>query len=353
MKILVAMSGGVDSTVAAALLIREGHTVCGVTFATDADSLDGEAVRDARKVAQQLGVEHRVLDITSEFDREVKKYFVSSYEAGETPNPCVVCNREIKFGLILRYALENGFDAVATGHYARLVKAADGRTRLYAARDEKKDQSYVLASVGEESFARAIFPLGEYSKDEIRAIADSMGVCTAHKKDSQDICFIPDGDYAAFIESYRAAPHIAGSYVSEDGEVLGVHRGHMCYTIGQRRGLGIALGRHMFVLSRCAQSNTVVLGDEASLMKRELYTGTPNLIGCDFLPQDVPLEVRIRYSHRGAVAAVHECDGGLRVDFHEAQRAPTPGQLAVFTCRDELGLRVLGSAFIREMTKIR
>lgn len=347
MKILVAMSGGVDSTVAAALLLDAGHTVCGVTFATDAASLDGEAVCDAQNVARQLGIEHRVLDITKEFDRDVKEYFVSSYEAGETPNPCVVCNREIKFGLVLRYALECGFDAVATGHYARLVKTDDGRTRLYAAKDEKKDQSYVLAALGEESLEKAVFPLGEYTKDEIRAIAEKIGVCTAHKKDSQDICFIPDGDYAAFIEKYRAAPHIPGNYISESGEVLGTHRGHMCYTIGQRRGLGIALGRHMFVLSRCAEDNTVMLGDASSLMKREIYTGAPNLIGCDALPKDVPLEARIRYSHKGAECTVSESDDGMRVEFTAAQRAPTPGQLAVFTCRDDFGLRVLGSAFIR------
>ncbi len=344
MKILTAMSGGVDSSVAAALLLRDGHCVEGVTFVTSSDAVDSQDVRDARAACDALELVHHVLDISTEFDSCVKEYFVSAYEAGQTPNPCVVCNREIKFGLLLRWAMCHGFDAVASGHYARIIHAPDGRTRLYRARDTRKDQSYVLAAVGEEKLSRVVLPLGGYTKDEIRTIADSLDICTAHKKDSQDICFIPDGDYASFIERYRGVTHTAGNYITSDGELLGRHRGHMCYTVGQRRGLGIALGRHMFVLERRAKDNTVVLGDDSELMKREIIARDAVLIGCDALPERV--SVRIRYSHRGAPARICRDGSDVRVVFDEPQRAPTPGQLAVFTCEDDLGERVLGSAVI-------
>ena len=345
MKILVAMSGGVDSSVAAALLLKEGHTVEGVTFVTSSDDGESEAVCDAKKSASQLGIPHRTLDISREFDRKVKEYFTASYEAGLTPNPCVICNREIKFGHILRYAEREGFDAVATGHYVR-TRHENGRTLLYCGADPKKDQAYVLSMVPEENLGKAVFPLGDYTKDEIRKIAEGLGIVTAHKKDSQDICFIPDGDYAAFIEGYRGAPHVPGDYVSPDGKVLGAHRGHMCYTIGQRKGLGIALGRHMFVLERRAESNTVVLGDEAALFKREIFADSLNLLGCDSVDGAV-LNVRVRYAHRGADATVTQDGDCVRILFDEPQRAPTPGQFAVLTCTDSYGTRVLGGCVIR------
>ncbi len=345
MRILIAMSGGVDSSVAAALLLREGHSLEGFTFVTDASPDSASAVRDAARCADQLGIPHRVLDISNEFNAAVKEYFVSSYESGLTPNPCVACNREIKFGLISRYAETEGFDAVATGHYARL-RRENGRTFLYCGADPKKDQAYMLAAVPEQSLARAVFPLGELTKDEIRRIADDLGIITAYKKDSQDICFIPDGDYASFIENYRGRAHVPGNYVSPNGVVLGSHRGHMCYTIGQRRGLGIALGKHMFVLERCAESNTVVLGDENELFRAEVFAYGLNLIGADTLEDGARLKARIRYAHRGAAATVFTEGDLLRVAFDEPQRAPTPGQLLVLTREDEFGTRVLGGAEI-------
>ena len=345
MKILIAMSGGVDSSVAAALLQREGHTLEGFTFVTEETDASLADVRDARLAADKLGIPHRVLNVEREFKDAVKEYFVSSYEAGLTPNPCVVCNREIKFGLVMSYAEREGFDAVATGHYAR-TRTENGRTYLYEGKDTKKDQSYMLACVPEDKLAKAVFPLGEFTKDEIRSIAEELGISSAHKKDSQDICFIPDGDYASFIESYRGREHTPGSYLSPDGEILGTHRGHMCYTIGQRRGLGIAMGRYMYVLERNPSDNTVVIGDEAGLFKKELFTGEANLIGCDALPRE-NISVRIRYAHRGASATVTKTEGGLHVIFDEAQRAATRGQFAVFTAEDSFGRRVLGGAVIK------
>ena len=344
MKILIAMSGGVDSSVAASLLIRDSHAVEGFTFVTEEPDAQLADVRDARLAAERLGIPHRVLNIEREFKEAVKEYFVASYEAGLTPNPCVVCNREIKFGLVMRYAEKEGFDAVATGHYAR-TRTENGRTYLYEGKDKRKDQSYMLSCVPEEMLARAVFPLGEFTKDEIRTIAEELGISSAHKKDSQDICFIPDGDYASFIENYRGYSHVSGSYLSPDGSILGTHRGHMCYTIGQRRGLGIAMGRYMYVLERRAADNTVVIGDEDGLFKKELFTGKANLIGCDALPKE-QIGVRIRYAHRGAAATVAETENGLHVTFDEAQRAITPGQFAVFTKEDSFGKRVLGGAVI-------
>jgi len=344
LKILIAMSGGVDSSVAAALLKEQDHVLEGFTFVTGDE--DNTAAEDARHAAERLGIPHRVLDLSHDFRRFVKDYFVSAYEKGLTPNPCVICNRFVKFGAVMRYAEENGFDAVATGHYAR-VHSHNGRTYLYSGADLRKDQSYMLAMVPEESLKKAIFPLGDFTKDQIRRIAEEKGITSAHKKDSQDICFVPDGDYASFIETYSGKNHLSGSYVDQSGRILGTHRGHMCYTVGQRRGLGIALGHHVFVLERRAADNTVLLGDEDALFKRELYTAPPNLIGCDELSQNGCMNVRIRYAHRGAEASVEKTEDGLHIVFAEPQRAPTPGQFAVFTCRDSFGERVLGGAEIR------
>ena len=342
-KLLVAMSGGVDSSAALRLLKDDGFDCTGVTFVTDSSEESEKACRDAAAVAEGLGVPHTVLDVSREFDEKVKEYFVRTYEEGGTPNPCVVCNREIKFGLLGRCAAEHGFDGIATGHYARLVKE-NGRVELHRALDAKKDQSYMLAGVPESALEKAIFPLGGYTKEEIRRIAADAGIVTAEKKDSQDICFVPDGDYAGFIERFRGKKIEKGVYVDADGRVLGENLGQAHYTVGQRKGLGIALGRHMFVLSKDAETNTVVLGDEDGLFRRTLTAKDLNLIGVSEEELDgATLDVKIRYAHRGAPAKVELAEGGrVKVTFEEPQRAPSRGQLAVFY----RGTRVLGSAVI-------
>ena len=334
-KILVAMSGGVDSSVCLKLLIDEGHELCGATFVTDdsEESLKGAA--DARDVAEKFAIPHHVINIAEEFKSAVKDYFVRTYEAGATPNPCVICNREIKFGLLLRYAEKLGYSEIATGHYAKLDKTGD-RCRLIRAADAAKDQTYMLALVPEEALKKSHFPLGDYTKAEIRAMAAEMGISTADKKDSQDICFIPDGDYVKFLTEYRGHAPMRGKYVAEDGRVLGEHMGQECYTIGQRKGLGIALGRHVFVLDRNAENNTVTLGDADGLMKDTLTVDGVNLIGRSNIFDGEELDVKIRYAHRAARAKVfHREDGKLEVKFAEPQRAPSPGQFAVFYDGDE------------------
>ena len=348
MKILTAMSGGVDSSVSTRLLLEAGHTVSGVTFVSDDSAESAAAAKDAADTARTLGIPHTVLDISEEFRSSVKEYFVKTYEEGKTPNPCVVCNRDIKFGLLMDFAEKAGFDAVATGHYAKTVSTG-GRCRLYRAADERKDQSYMLTLVPEARLARTLFPLGCYTKDEIRALAEKWGIPTAAKKDSQDICFIPDGDYVRFITGYRGREIESGDYLSTDGRVLGRHSGQMCYTIGQRKGLGIALGKHMFVTEKNADTNTVVLGDEADLWKRSLKVGKLNLIGCDSL-SDVSREgrftVKIRYAHKGASATVTQTEDGASVTFDEPQRAASPGQFAVLYTEDAHGIRAVGGGEI-------
>ena len=328
-KILVAMSGGVDSSVALKLLLDEGHELCGVTFVTDDSEESKAAARDAKSTAEKFGIPHHVINIADEFRSAVKDYFVRTYEEGATPNPCVICNREIKFGLLLRYARELGYAEIATGHYARLDKSG-GRCRLMRAADASKDQTYMLALVPEEALSRSHFPLGGYTKAEIRGMAADMGLVTADKKDSQDICFIPDGDYVKFLTEYRGHAPVCGKYISADGTVLGEHMGQECYTIGQRKGLGIALGRHVFVLERDAETNTVTLGDADGLMKDTVTVDGVNLIGRDALLDGEALDVKIRYAHRAAPAKIfHREDGKLEVKFDMPQRAPSPGQFAV------------------------
>ena len=257
-RILIGMSGGVDSSVAARLLTN--HASCtGATMHLYGDA--SQSIADAAAVCRHMGIEHLVWDLQQEFEQLVIRDFISAYESGLTPNPCIRCNFSLKFGLLLDRALTMGFDAVATGHYARIRKDPDtGRYLLYKAADIKKDQTYFLACLNQHQLAHSRFPLGELTKEQVRLLAEEQGLLNARKRDSQDICFVPDGDYVAFMEQHTGKAYPRGNYIDVNGTVLGKHRGAVCYTIGQRKGLGIAFGAPTYVVGKDAATNTVTPG---------------------------------------------------------------------------------------------
>ncbi len=342
-KIWIAMSGGVDSS-GAALLVKKAYESCaGVTLTMLGTETDVQNVRDAAQVCGRLGLGHTALDCREVFAARVMQYFADSYAAGETPNPCVVCNREIKFGFLLDEAIRRGYDGVATGHYARIYRDGSGHCMVQKAADVTKDQSYVLAQLTEEQLRHCVFPLGDYTKTEIREMAAEHGFVTAHKSDSQDICFVPDGDYVNFLTAFTGKAPVPGDYVDETGKILGPHRGQQCYTIGQRKGLGIALGRHMFVLEKDAVTNRVVLGDEPALFRTRVACSPFHHQTPAPLPDGFRCLAKLRYAHREAPARLWHTDDGCVLEFDSPQRAPSPGQFAV--CYD--GDIVLGSAVIR------
>ena len=322
---VLGMSGGVDSSAALSVLINNGYDVIGVTHI-----VQDRAVNDANEAAalcKAFGKEHITLDLREEFRREVIDYFVNEYKNGRTPNPCVKCNEKIKFPYLFKEAGEDG--VVATGHYARIVKCAD-RHLLMRGKDPKKDQSYVLWRLTGDELSRIIFPLGEMSKEEVRQIALENGMSSALKKESQDICFIPDGDYARFIKEYANISFNAGDYVSTEGNVLGKHAGHMNCTLGQSRGLGIALGRKMYVVSKNAETNTVVLGDKSDVMKKTVRANNINLTATDSIPDSSRFTVKIRYGKIDTPASVTQTgEDEITAVFDEAVFAPAPGQSMV------------------------
>ena len=333
-KVFAAMSGGIDSSVAAYLLLREGYDVTGATMTlyhpdpTQGDSLD---VRDARSVCKQLGIPHVTYAMEDDFRRAVIDDFISVYEAGGTPNPCVTCNKRIKFGTLMNAVTADGGDLMATGHYARVQKDGNGRTLLLRGRDESKDQSYFLWQLTEDVLSRVLFPLGDMTKGEIRELGQALNLSTAHKSDSQDICFVPDGKYAEFIEAYTGKVPRGGCFVDEQGNILGQHRGIIHYTVGQRKGLGIALGAPMFVLSKNPLDNTVTLGGNSSLFTNEVYLKDLNLIATDRLDAPMRVWVKLRSTHKGAMATLEATgERTARLTFDEAQRAAAMGQSAVF-----------------------
>lgn len=332
-KIMIAMSGGVDSSVALLKSIeRYGcGNVCGATLALSERGSAGEAADrqnsdDARAVCDIFGVPHMTIYAYPEFSARVIDYFTGEYLAGRTPNPCVVCNRYVKFGLLLDFAREHGYNRIATGHYANITYR-DGTAYLSRANDLRKDQSYVLASLSQEQLASADFPLGAYTKPEVRRLAAEHGFVSADRGDSQDVCFIPDGDYAAFIKRRLHMTDEPGDYIDENGRILGQHRGQWQYTIGQRKGLGISMGRHVFVLDKDAERNTVTLGDEEPLFCKNVRVRGVNFISG--VRQDGRYTVKLRYAHKPADAYVRFSNGGAELEFDEPQRAPTPGQFAV------------------------
>lgn len=334
MKTLIGMSGGVDSAVTAALVSRK-NAAAGITLKLyDGGELsliqkfDREAA-DAAEVCAKLDIPHTVLDLKKEFCDLVIKHFIEEYIAGRTPNPCIQCNIHIKFGAMLDYAKQNGFDGIATGHYARIEKSGD-RYLLKKALDPAKDQSYVLYGLTQNELSKTLLPLGEYTKAQARELAEELKLCVARKSDSQDICFVPDGDYAAFIEKTTGINFAAGDYLDLDGKVLGKHKGVIHYTIGQRKGLGIALGKHMFVLHKNAATNEVILGDEEHLFYKQVEVKNVNITAADSL-DGIRAAGKLRYRHTEQPCIIHQTGTDTIVlEFDTPQRAPSAGQAAVF-----------------------
>lgn len=339
-KVMLAMSGGVDSSASAILLLEAGFELLGATlqlFSQDLKEKEGACgapsdIEDARRVAECLGFPHEVFPVSGRFRAQVIDRFISEYRAGNTPNPCIDCNRTIKFGALLDEALSRGFDAMATGHYARVERdAGTGRWLLKKALDEKKDQTYVLYQLTQEQLAHVLFPLGSLRKDEVRAIARQHGLVNAQKPDSQDICFIPDGDYAAFIRRDTGIDSPQGRFIDTHGNTLGTHQGLIHYTVGQRKGLGVAFGKPMYVLAKNARDNTVTLGSNEALFRREMTVERVNFISIDALTGPMRVQAKTRYRHAAQPATIYPAgQNRVKAVFDEPQRAITPGQAAVF-----------------------
>ncbi|PWU11389.1 MAG: tRNA 2-thiouridine(34) synthase MnmA [Verrucomicrobia bacterium] len=347
------MSGGVDSSATAALLLEQGYDVVGITLklwpqdcvSRAEDKCCGpQAVADARAVCHQLGIPYYLVDEAAEFQSKVIGYFAQEYRAGRTPNPCVMCNQNLKFGRLLDRADQLGAQFIATGHFARLEKSSDGtRTLLKRGRDSRKDQSYFLFSLRQDQLARAMFPLGDKTKSDTREVAHHCRLKTADKEESMEICFVPDNDYGRFLEQAKLAQRHRGEIVNLQGQVLGHHDGIEFYTVGQRKGLGISSPKPLYVLELDPVTNRVIVGDDSALDRDEFTADRCNWISFDTLCGPFEASVKIRYNHPGAAATVTPVsDGKVRVKLHSPQRAITPGQAAVFYDGD----LVLGGGWI-------
>lgn len=338
-KVVVGMSGGVDSSVCAYLLKNQGYEVIGVTMhiwqkdtLTEEGSCCGfSAVNDARLVADKLGIPYYVLNFQKEFKENVIDYFIEDYLQGITPNPCIACNRYVKWESLLNKALVLGADYIATGHYAKIVKHPDtGRYTLKISNTEAKDQTYALYNLTQEQLRRTLMPVGEYTKDEIRKIAEEINLDIANKPDSQDICFVPDGDYAKFISENTDKKIKKGNFVDLEGNILGHHEGISAYTIGQRKGLGLALGRPIYVCEIRKDRNEVVIGENKDLFKHNVLIKDFNYMAFDDIPQDKKIFGKLRYSQKRAACTLIKNGDMIEAVFEDAQRAVTPGQAAVF-----------------------
>lgn len=343
----VGMSGGVDSTVAAAILLEKGYDVIGMTmtlFPAEDHPCSDESVNDAQRMADKLGIPHHVIPLHKPFRKHVVEYFISEYANGRTPNPCAMCNPAIKFGKLLEKANELGAEVLGTGHYAIVSKdAVSGRYHLKRGREHGKDQSYFLGRLSQDALSRTLFPVGTFPKKKIRELARRLDLDVHEKTESQDVCFLPDVGVAQFIENEVGHPLEPGPIINQEGEVLGQHQGITGYTIGQRKGLGIALGKPVYVTRIDAGTHTIVVGDEDELYHNACKVSDPNWIAVDGLAGSREVQVRIRYNHRPTPATISmESDHSMLIHFEKAQRAITPGQLAVFY----EGETVLGSAWI-------
>jgi tRNA-specific 2-thiouridylase len=346
------MSGGVDSSATAALLLEQGFDVVGVTLklwpqdcvSRAEDKCCGpQAVMDARAVCAQLGIPYYLVDESAEFQQRVIGYFAEEYKAGRTPNPCVMCNQHLKFGTLLRRADQLGAEFIATGHFARLERTPAGRTLLRKGLDPRKDQSYFLFSLRQSQLARALFPLGEKTKADTREVARTCQLRTADKEESMEICFVPDNDYGRFLEQAHLAERHAGEIVDTTGRVLGTHHGIEFFTVGQRKGLGLAAGHPLYVVALEPETNRVIVGLDSDLNQSEFTVTNCNWIPWDELPGPVRCTAKIRYGHPGAAVEVTPgLHGTARVRLDSPARAVTPGQACVFY-QDDL---VLGGGWI-------
>ncbi len=332
------MSGGVDSATAALLLKKDGYDVTGATMLLSGNENDA---KDASEICKTIGIPHLTLDFKKEFDEYVKNDFCREYLAGNTPNPCIVCNKFIKFGVFLDHALDNGFDGIATGHYVRKAEL-DGHIFIKRAADDKKDQSYMLWQLSEHQISHSVFPLGELTKPEIREIAAAHGFFNSDRKDSQDICFVPDGEYAEFVKENSDWSPRSGDFLDSEGNIIGRHKDQLYYTIGQRKGLGMGFGEPMYVLKKDAVSNSVTLGRNEELFKEEIALRGTNISSTVSLGEKY--DVKIRYAHKAAAATVTDIgEGFAKIVFDEPQRAPASGQSAVIYKGDIL----VGGGFIK------
>lgn len=342
-KVVVGMSGGVDSSVAAYLLKEQGYDVIGVTMQIWEDEEQQRteenggccglsAVDDARRVADRLEIPYYVMNFKQEFQEKVVDYFVEEYLAGRTPNPCIACNRYVKWESLLKRSMEIGADYIATGHYARIAKLPNGRFAIRNSVTARKDQTYALYNLTQFQLAHTLMPIGEYEKDQVRRIAQEAGLPVAAKPDSQDICFVPDGDYAAFLKK-KAGERMPGEgdFVTRDGTVLGKHKGITHYTIGQRKGLGLSMGEPVFVSELRPKTNQVVVGEETQVFKKELLCGHLNFMGMEDLEEPRRVWAKVRYAHKGQWCRIERQGRDLiRAEFEEPVRAITPGQAVVF-----------------------